>query len=124
MITFNYEKLEVVKLAYKLLDKIYLIVKKFPPEEKFVLTSQVRRAGISIVLNIAEGSGRHSKKDFARYIRNAIGSLLEVDACFKIAINRKYITLKDYNSGVHPLIEELFYKLIGFEKSLIGKRHK
>ena len=75
-------------------------------------------------MNIAEGSGRHSKKDFARFIRNAIGSLLETDACFKIAIDLAYLEDKKYQDEIHPLLEELFYKLIGFEKFLIGKREK
>lgn len=89
---FGFEELEVWNLALEIIDGVYAIADKFPPVELYNLTSQMRRAAISISLNIAEGSGRYHKKDFARFIRLAIGSLLEVVAGLKIAIRREYLT--------------------------------
>ena len=117
---FGFEDLEVWQLALEVIDKMYEIADKFPPMELYNLTSQVRRAAISISLNIAEGSGRHQKRDFARFIRLSIGSLLEVVACLKIAIRRNYLAQSEYVSTVSPLIEKLYFKLIALEKSLVA----
>jgi len=65
---YNYENLEVYKLAVRLVVEIYNLTKKFPKEEIFGLISQLRRAAVSVLLNIVEGSSRNSKKDFASFI--------------------------------------------------------
>lgn len=75
---FNFEKLEVWQRAIDFADLVYVTTKAFPAEERFSLTSQVRRAGVSISSNIAEGCSRASKTDFARFIEIATGSVLEV----------------------------------------------
>ena len=106
-------------MALEFMDEVYELSDRFPPMELYNLTSQVRRAATSISLNIAEGSGRHHKKDFARFIRLSIGSLLEVVASLKIAIRRNYVTQADYDMRVSPLIEKLYFKLIALEKSLL-----
>ncbi len=59
---FLYEKLEVWQLSMDLVDKIYVLLRNFPNEERFALASQIRRAAISIPSNIAEGTGRFSNK--------------------------------------------------------------
>jgi four helix bundle protein len=63
--------------------RVYETVKKFPSAERFDLTLQARRAANSIVLNIAEGSGRGTKKDFCHFLDMALGSTFETVACFK-----------------------------------------
>ncbi len=65
MYQFPFEKLEIWDLSVKLTVKIYQITASFPPEEKFGMTSQLRRAASSVAANIAEGSGRKSTKDKA-----------------------------------------------------------
>lgn len=75
---FSFEKLNVWEKARQLSIKIYKSTKDFPNEEKFGLTSQMRRAAISISSNIAEGIGRHSFKDKARYTEIAYSSSLEL----------------------------------------------
>ena len=120
---FNYEKLDITELSLELIAKIYTICEKFPKSETFGLCSQIKRSSTSVLLNIAEGSGKFSRSDFARYIRNSIGSVLETDANLKIALSQKFIEQNDID-GIRKLIEKLYYKLIGFEKSLIGKRNK
>ena len=67
-IKYNFENLEIYNLANDLVLEIYKITSHFPREELFGLISQIKRAVISIVLNIVEGSGRNSKKDFSRFI--------------------------------------------------------
>ena len=86
-----FEKLLVYRKALDLVDKIYSLTSKLPKEEDFVLTSQLRRAAISIVLNIAEGSGR-TKKEFGHFINIARTSCYECGAALQIALRRNYIT--------------------------------
>jgi four helix bundle protein len=114
---FKHEDLEVFQLAMRLVAEIYKLTDKLPSKEYYGLRSQLTRSVISIPLNIAEGSGKFSKLDFARFTRNAIGSLLETDTCLKIAINLKYLIIKDYIRA-EPLLKELYFKLIALYKSL------
>ena len=74
---FNFEKLDVWHEAIKFADMIYEISGKFPDRKRFGLTNQMRRAAVSISSNIAEGSSRSSRLDFARYVELASGSLFE-----------------------------------------------
>ena len=80
-----YQNLEVWKESIELVKAIYLLTHNFPEDEKFGLTSQIRRAVISIPSNIAEGSARYSNKDTARFVDIAIGSLAEVETQLIIA---------------------------------------
>jgi four helix bundle protein len=113
MFKYNFEKLEVWKLSLQVIKEVKKIVKKFPAEEKYILADQLRRAALSIALNIAEGFGRKSKKDFGRFISNSIGSTLEVIACLKIAEELDYlkeVEIKDLDE----LLKELYFKLLKF----------
>lgn len=114
---FNCENLDVYKISRSLILEVYSLTKKFPIDEKFGLISQLRRAAISISLNIAEGSGKISKKDFANFIRIAIGSLIETDTSLKISIDLGYIKIEEYNK-LDNKIKELYFKLIALDKSL------
>ena len=114
---FNYEKMDVVKGAKKVIVCVYKVTNKFPDSEVYGLTSQLRRAVVSVLLNVAEGSSRQTKKDFKRFVRISIGSLVEVDAALKIAIDLEYITNSDYVE-IEPLIQEVYFKLIGLSKYL------
>lgn len=114
---FKYEELEIWQIATELIKVVYRILKKLPDDEKFGLISQGRRAAISIALNIAEGSGRHTDKDFSLFINRSITSLQEVDAVLKISILLEYITQADYKI-VELLIDKEYFKLIAFDKAL------
>ena len=72
---FNFEKLDVWQEAIEFADPMYELTSGFPDEERFGLTNQVRRAAVSISSNIAEGSSRVSRTDFARFVEIATGSL-------------------------------------------------
>ena len=72
---FNFEKLETWQKAIQFADLVYHITKAFPGDERFGLTTQMRRAAVSISSNIAEGASRHSRDDYARFLEIATGSL-------------------------------------------------
>ena len=92
---FRFESLEVFHLALEFAARTYEKVKKFPVEERFDLASQTRRAANSIALNIAEGSGRGTKKDFSHFLDIAVGSTFEVVTCFFLAKKHGYISEQD-----------------------------
>jgi len=117
MFNYNFEKLEIWKLSLEAIKEIKRIVKKFPKEEKYILTDQIRRAVLSIGLNIAEGWGRKTKKDFARFISNPIGSILEVIACLKIACDLNYLKENEIKN-LDELLKELYFKLLKFSDYL------
>jgi len=94
---FRFEKLEVWNEARRFVKAIYKVSSRFPREERFCLTDQIRRAAISIVLNIAEGSDRKSDIDFRRFLRCAIGSLEEVVSCLYIANDLKYLDKRSFD---------------------------
>jgi four helix bundle protein len=75
---FNFEKLDVWQRAIDLAAFVYNLTGKFPAEEKFGIVSQMRRAAVSVSSNIAEGSSRSSRQDFARFVELAVGSLYEL----------------------------------------------
>ncbi|MBU6141686.1 four helix bundle protein [Patescibacteria group bacterium] len=119
---YSFRKLTVWKLGMDLVNKIYDLTRQFPSDEKFALTSQVRRAAISIPLNIAEGSNRRTKKDFASFVRIALGSLMEVLTCLEISLGQKYINTQKYHD-LEKLIQELYFKLIALDKYLTKDNH-
>ena len=94
MSEFKFEDLNVYQKTLDIIDEVYELTKKFPKEEVFGLTSQLKRAVVSIALNIGEGSG-NSNKNFNRYIEIAAGSLKECIVCLTIAERRKYISEED-----------------------------
>lgn len=104
-------------MALDLIKAIYEVLKKFPNDEKYDLISQGKRAVVSVALNIAEGSGRHTDKDFSVFINRAITSLQEVDGVLKIGLKLNYIGNDDYQV-VEKLIEKEYYKLVAFDKTL------
>jgi four helix bundle protein len=119
-VEYGFYRLEVWQRGMDLVNDIYSLTKEFPNEEKFGLISQLRRAAVSVVLNIAEGSMRRSKKDFASFVRISLGSLMEVVTCLEIALNQKYLHLSEYE-GVAEKIQEVYFKLIALNKFLVGK---
>ncbi|MBI4992711.1 MAG: four helix bundle protein [Candidatus Magasanikbacteria bacterium] len=94
---YRFENLEVWKLAREFVNLIYTLTRSFPKEELFALTSQIRRAAISIMLNITEGSDRKSDIEFIRFLRIALTSLEEVVSALYIALDQKYITQKQFD---------------------------
>ena len=114
---FGFEKLEVWQLAIDDSDDIYATTRSFPNDERFGLTNQIRRASVSISSNIAEGSGRSSRKDFARFVEIAFGSLLETVSQFTIAKRQGFIEQPDFDR-LYAAAERLSRMLSGLKNSL------
>ncbi len=90
----NYNELDVWKECRKLVTKVYRITKNFPKDEIYGLTNQIRRSSISIISNVAEGTGRNTTKDALQFFYISRGSLFEAEAQLIIAKDLDYITEK------------------------------
>lgn len=95
---FKFEELNVYQESLKFATTMYSLTRKWPREEVFGLTSQVRRASVSITLNIAEGSSR-SKKEFQHFLDMSRGSCFECITILSIAKQQLYITQEDYSAA-------------------------
>ena len=113
---FRFEKLNIYQEALKLIDLIYLLSKRFPKEEIFGLTNQLRRAAVSIALNIAEGSSR-TRKDFAHFLDLSKGSCFECVAVLMICKNQKLINESEY-SNLYEQINKIARMISKFQISL------
>ena len=92
----SYKKLVVWQKAKSLIVLLYRILKKFPKEELYGLSSQMKRASISVASNIAEGNQRHGEKDRARFFNIAQGSLIELNCQLDIALELGFVEKNDY----------------------------
>ncbi|HEY6506296.1 MAG TPA: four helix bundle protein [Chitinophagaceae bacterium] len=88
-------KLDVFKFSHDLTLECYRVTKQFPTDEKFALVQQIRRAALSVHLNIAEGCSRKSAAERKRYFEIARGSVIEIDTATGIAHNLSYLSLKE-----------------------------
>lgn len=114
---FNFEKLEVWRKAIDFADFVYSTTRTFPDDERFGLTSQMRRAAVSISSNIAEGTSRHSKDDYARFLEIAAGSVFEVVSQSFIAQRQGYLSEAD-RQRIYAAAEEQSCMLSGLRRSL------
>jgi four helix bundle protein len=114
----DYKKIDVWNKAHLLVKRIYKdILPSFPAEERFALCSQLRRSAYSIPLNIVEGCGKNTDKDFAHYLDNALGSAHEVEYTCFLAYDLGYILVDQYEI-VNKDINEVKAMLIAFIKFL------
>ena len=114
---FRFLSFEIYKDAKKFYKCILDTITNLPREEKYNLVDQLRRAALSIILNIAEGCDRGTDKDFNRFLMNALGSLNEVVAGLDIALENNYILQEKYKELI--LIAEKLSRQIGsFSKKL------
>ncbi len=117
---FRFEKLDVWQKAVEYADLIYRITQGFPAEERFGLTSQLRRSAVSVSSNIAEGSSRVSRVDFTRFIEIAYGSLLESVSELEIAKRQQFLN-EEMFERTYKSAENLAKMLSGFRRTLKGK---
>ncbi len=99
-----FRKLNVYTNSKELVKYIYSLIQKFPPEEKFALCTQIRRASTSIPINIAEGFGRFSSKEKARFIEIAFGSLTEISCELELSYELGYITLDEFDEVERQIV--------------------
>ena len=117
MKTFRFREFPVYGDARKFRQLVRSYLRKFPSEEKYLLTEQINRSCLSIVLNIAEGSAKKSDKDFARFLEMAIASVNEVIAGFDLAHDDKILPLEELNL-IENQAEHIAKQLGGFLKKL------
>ena len=115
---FRFEKFDVWQKAVDFAGKVYRITGQFPIDERFGLTSQMRRASVSISSNIAEGSSRSSDADFARFVEIAYGSLMEVVSQAVIAKNQEFMA-DERCREIYTEAEELARRLSGLKARLL-----
>ena len=87
----TYKDLIVWQKSIELVNEVYAVTRRFPKEEMFGLTNQIRRAAVSIPANIAEGWGRSSTKNYVQFIKISLGSLFELETLIIIAQDQSYI---------------------------------
>lgn len=117
---FGFEKLEVWQKAIDFADLVYSATRGFPSDGRFGVTNQMRRAAISISSNIAEGSSRNSRKDFARFVEIATGSLFEVVSQSHVGRNQGFLSPEEFQI-IYQASEEQSRMLSGLRRSLLGE---
>jgi len=114
---FKFEKLEVWKESVQLSGLVHTVSKKFPKEELYVLTSQIKRAADSVSLNIAEGSTGQSNPEFKRFLGYALRSGIEVVGCIYLAKNRGIISDEDFKT-IYDFTDNLVKRIQALRKSI------
>lgn len=116
---FKFEKLDVWHKAIDFADIVYSITRPFPADERFGLTTQMRRAAISVSSNIAEGSSRSSDTDFGRFVEIATGSLFEVVSEATVARRQTFLSEGDF-ALIYQAAEDQGRMLSGLRRTLLG----
>jgi len=117
----DYKKLKVWEDAHQFTIDIYNITQKFPNNEQYGLTSQIRRSASSIPTNIVEGCGQLDNGNLIRFLGIAKGSAFEVEYQLLLAKDLKYINEKDYDE-LNEKIQKMISMLTNLIKSLRSKR--
>lgn len=116
---FSFEGLRVYQAARQLVKDVYVLVNKLPAIENFALSSQIRRAIVSVKANIAEGSGRNHAKDKAHFIDMAYGSLMETYSELETAADLGYLTGKEVKT-IKPQFVDVAKMLSGLRTSILN----
>ena len=113
----NFKKLKVYDKAIDLGCEVRKMLKKYPRDEMFALSQQFRRAVDSIALNIAEGSGNSSNKEFSRFLDYSIRSTYECICCLDISMKNEFITTTQH-ATMFTQTDEVIAMLIGLQKKI------
>ena len=89
-LTLNHTKLDIYTITRQFVKECYQAVTRFPSEEKYILIQQIKRAALSVHLNVAEGSSRKSELERKRFYEIARGSVVEIDAVLETAVDLNY----------------------------------
>lgn len=108
----NFKELKVWQKGRSLVKEVYMMTKQFPEDERFGLTSQLRRSAVSIPSNIAEGSGRGTGKDFSKFLNISLGSAYELETQLILSYDLNYISENTFN-GISIKIGEIQKMLHG-----------
>ena len=107
----DYRELEVWQKSMTLCEKVYLLLRQFPNEERHALCDQLRRAVVSIPSNIAEGNGRDSRIEYARFLSIARGSVFEVQTQLELAERFRYIVVPEETKVLITRISKMLFSL-------------
>jgi len=113
----NFRNLKIWSESIDLAEKVYIITKSFPTEEKYGMISQMRRSSASIPTNIAEGSSRKSQKEFQHYLSISLGSAFELSTQLEL-FNRLKMISDDQKDELSKQIELMERKISSFSKQL------
>lgn len=113
----NFKTLKAWELADNLAVELYRITRAFPKEEQYGLTSQVRRAAVSVAANIAEGSSRHTKKDLVHFLVIARASLAEVEYYIHLTQRLGYLGMEE-GMTLSAMLKETAITLNGYINSI------
>jgi four helix bundle protein len=116
----NFRELKVWQKARAIVKDVYGLTISFPDDEKYALTSQIKRASVSISSNIAEGSGRNTDADFAKFLDISLGSCYEIENDFILASDLLFISKNELKT-ITDKIQEIERMLIGLMNSLRKK---
>ncbi|MBM3254540.1 MAG: four helix bundle protein [Candidatus Omnitrophica bacterium] len=116
----GYKRLEVWKRAHKLVILVYKYTRDFPKEEEYGLTSQLRRAALSVSANIVEGQASSSKREFLNFLNIANRSLVETEYLLEVAVELKYLSKERYDE-MDNLRYEIGIFLNGLTRSIRTK---
>lgn len=116
MVNINYKKLQFFQKAEELTQEIYKITKEFPKEEMYGLSSQIRRASVSIGSNISEGSVK-GEKEFKHFLQIALGSAKEVEYQLLLAKDLGYISVSTYDR-LNPNLSQVIGSLTNYMKKI------
>ena len=119
----NHKDLDVWKKAIGFVTEIYCVTQLFPDTEKFGLTSQIRRASVSIAANISEGAARNSDKEFIQFLYISLGSSSEVETLLTISANLKFLDDQKFGKLNDTLID-LKKMILGLIKHLKTKSNR
>jgi four helix bundle protein len=114
----NYKEMKIWQKARKQVKDVYKISKKLPKEELYGLTSQIRRAAVSVPANIAEGAGRGTDRDFCHFLDIARGSLFELDTLLILSTDLEYVSEDELNP-VFESINEIVKMMVSFQSRLV-----
>jgi four helix bundle protein len=114
----NFRDYDIWQDSMDIVDKIYDAVDNFPKDERFALISQITRSAVSIPSNIAEGSGRSSGKEFARFLEFSLGSAYELETQLIIAEKRNYLNQFELDILIEELVS-LQKRIGGLRKSIL-----
>jgi len=116
---WNYRQLEAWKRSKSLAVAVYWITATWPPDERFGLVSQTRRAAVSVGANLAEGSGRGTHRAYAAFVGNAIGSLNELDPHVRLATEMG-MGSSEVSDQIGSEIDEIGKVLFALRRSLLA----
>ena len=119
----SFRDLVVWQKSVDLVDEVYRLTRRFPDEERFVLTQQIRKSAISIPSNIAEGSGRFTSRDYLSFLSNSRGSTKETESHLLVGVRLNFMTEADASRAL-PLTDEISRMLFTLRESIRRQNRK